>query len=124
MTTAKALTQEQLMAFIGGQFKSKSGKEPTRRGQILAVILSGTVLNVRFAWSAIKHGKTWLSDTAEEHSVNLALCEYREDVGGDAGVIRISCPYLDLAITLYPPGHKKNIEQSDIRPKPAGCGVA
>lgn len=115
MTTAKALTLAILEAFIGGQFKAKSPRHTTVRGEISGIDQPCTKVRITLLWSAIKHGSNWFDDHMHTYFLYLPKCQYRMDIGG---VLRVDCPYLGLAMTFYPKGHKKNICRQDVKPKP------
>lgn len=118
MTTAKSLTADVLAAFVGGQFKTKSFRDSTRRGEISQIVVDGRIVRVHLLWSAIRHGSTWYKDSVSEQTFDLRKCRYRKDVGTDAGVLRIDCPYSQTTMTFYPKGHKKNIGLGDIKALP------
>lgn len=118
MTPAHCLTLEIFGRFIDGQLKTKSPSAATRRGEIKKIIVDGQKVRVCLSWSAVKFDGAWYVDSISEHALNLRRCQFREDTGADAGVLRIDCPYSGRAITFYPAGHKKNVRQSDILPKP------
>jgi len=118
MTTAKDLAESLLASYVGGQFKTKSFRDPTRRGEIAEIAVDGRKVHVRLSWSAVKYGKVWYKDSVSEHTLDLARCQYRMDAWPDAGVLRIDCPHLSKAATFYPKGHRKNIDQEDVQLKP------
>ena len=119
MTTAKRLTAQDLLSFIGGQFKTKSAKQATYRGEIANIeVDSNGMVSVTLSWSAIKFGDVWYENLLHVQQFRLAQCEFRWDGCQGVRILRLVHVRSGVAMTFYPKDHKTNVKEQDVKSRP------